>query len=50
MASLLTPREAALRLGISCPAIRQWSYREKIRAMKTPGGHSRIPMPRAKCR
>lgn len=43
MASLLTPREAALRLGISYPAIKQWIYHEKIRAIKTPGGHYRIP-------
>jgi molybdopterin-binding protein len=43
MASLLTPREAALRLGISYPAIKQWIYHEKIKAIKTPGGHYRIP-------
>ena len=43
MASLLTPREAAMRLGISYPAIKQWIYRRKIRAIKTPGGHYRIP-------
>ena len=43
MASLLTPREAALRLGISYPAIKQWIYRGKLRAIKTPGGHYRIP-------
>jgi molybdopterin-binding protein len=42
MASLLTPREAALRLGISYPAIKQWIYRGKLRAVKTPGGHYRI--------
>ena len=43
MASLLTPREAALRLGISYPAIKQWIYRGKLKAVKTPGGHYRIP-------
>jgi molybdopterin-binding protein len=43
MASLLTPREAALRLGISYPAIKQWIYHDKIKAIKTPGGHYRIP-------
>jgi len=43
MASLLTPREAALRLGISYPTIKQWLYQGKIKAVKTPGGHYRIP-------
>ncbi len=43
MASLLTPRDAALRLGISYPAIKQWIYRGKLKAIKTPGGHYRIP-------
>jgi molybdopterin-binding protein len=43
MASLLTPREAAMRLGISYPAIKQWIYRNKLKAIKTPGGHYRIP-------
>jgi len=40
---LLTPRDAALRLGISYAAIKQWIYRGKLRAVKTPGGHYRIP-------
>ncbi|HEX5234581.1 MAG TPA: helix-turn-helix transcriptional regulator [Silvibacterium sp.] len=43
MPSLLTPREAALRLGISYPTIKQWIYRAKLKTMKTPGGHYRIP-------
>jgi len=43
MESLLTPREAALRLGISYPTIKQWLYRGKIKSIKTPGGHYRIP-------
>jgi molybdopterin-binding protein len=43
MASLLTPREAALRLGISYPTIKQWLYQGKVKAVKTPGGHYRIP-------
>jgi molybdopterin-binding protein len=43
MASLLTPREAALRLGISYPTVKQWLYKGKIKAVKTPGGHYRIP-------
>lgn len=43
MASLLTPRETALRLGISYPTVKQWLYQGKIKAVKTPGGHYRIP-------
>src|SRR5258706_11031837 len=40
---LLTPREAAIALGISYPTIKQWIYRRRIRTIKTPGGHHRIP-------
>jgi molybdopterin-binding protein len=40
---LLTPRDAALSLGISYAAIKQWIYRGKLKAVKTPGGHYRIP-------
>jgi molybdopterin-binding protein len=43
MAALLTPRAAALRLGISYPTIKQWIYHGKIKAIKTAGGHYRIP-------
>jgi molybdopterin-binding protein len=43
MATLLTPREAALRLGISYPTVKQWLYHGKIKGVKTPGGHYRIP-------
>jgi len=42
MASVLSPREAALRLGISYPTMKQWIYHGKIKAAKTPGGHYRI--------
>jgi molybdopterin-binding protein len=41
--ALLSPREAALRLGISYPTIKQWLYRGQIKGIKTPGGHYRIP-------
>ena len=41
--SVLTPREAALQLRISFPTIKQWIYARKIRSVKTPGGHHRIP-------
>ena len=40
---MLTPRAAALRLGISYPTIKQWIYRGKIKTVKTAGGHYRIP-------
>lgn len=40
---MITPRQAALRLGISYPTIKQWIYRRKLKAAKTPGGHYRIP-------
>ena len=40
---LYTPREAAEALGISYPAIKQWIYRGKVRTVKTPGGHHRVP-------
>jgi molybdopterin-binding protein len=43
MASMLTPRETALRLGISYPTVKQWLYQGKLKAVKTPGGHYRIP-------
>lgn len=42
MGRLLTPREGAIRLGISYPTMKQWLYRGKIQASKTPGGHYRI--------
>jgi molybdopterin-binding protein len=41
--SLLTPREAALQLHISFPTIKQWIYKKKLRSVRTPGGHHRIP-------
>lgn len=41
---LLTPREAAERLGISYPALKHWILAGRIRTVKTPGGHHRIPV------
>lgn len=41
--SLLRPRDAAVQLQISYPTIKQWIYRKKLRTVKTPGGHYRIP-------
>jgi molybdopterin-binding protein len=40
---LLSPRQAAQRLGISYPTIKQWLYQGKVKGVKTPGGHYRIP-------
>lgn len=35
--------EAARVLSISYPTLKQWIYSEKIRSVKTAGGHHRIP-------
>ena len=43
MANLVKPKEAAVRLGISYPTLKQWIYRHKLRSVKTSGGHHRIP-------
>ena len=40
---LLTPREAATALGVSYVALKQWILHGKLRTIKTPGGHHRIP-------
>ena len=40
---LLRPRDAAVQLQISYPTIKQWIYHRKLRAIKTAGGHYRIP-------
>jgi molybdopterin-binding protein len=40
---LLVPREAANVLGISYPTLKQWIYRGKLKSVKTPGGHHRVP-------
>ncbi len=39
----LRPAEAARLLGVSYPTLKQWIYRKKIRSVRTPGGHHRIP-------
>lgn len=38
MSAMITPRQAAMRLGISYPTIKQWIYNGKLKAAKTPGG------------
>ena len=40
---LVTPREAARRLGVSYPTLKQWIYKGILRTRPTPGGHHRIP-------
>jgi molybdopterin-binding protein len=41
--ALLTPREAASAIGVSYAAIKQWILAGKLRTVKTPGGHHRVP-------
>jgi molybdopterin-binding protein len=41
--ALVTPREAAHRLGVSYPTIKQWIYKGILRTRPTAGGHHRIP-------
>jgi molybdopterin-binding protein len=41
---LLTPREAANRLGVSYPTVKQWIYKGSIRTRRTAGGHHRVPV------
>jgi molybdopterin-binding protein len=40
---LLTPRQAARRLGVSYATVKQWIYNGSIRTRRTPGGHHRVP-------
>lgn len=42
--TLLTPRQAAERLGMSYPALKHWILTGRIRTVKTPGGHHRVPI------
>ena len=41
--NLHKPRDAAKILGISYPTLKQWIYKNKIRTLKTAGGHHRVP-------
>jgi molybdopterin-binding protein len=43
MQRLLAPREASNILGISYPTLKQWIYHKKIKTLRTPGGHHRVP-------
>jgi molybdopterin-binding protein len=40
---LLKPREAAAALGVSYATLKQWILAGKVKSVKTPGGHHRIP-------
>jgi molybdopterin-binding protein len=40
--SLLTPRAAAERLGVSYSAFKQWIYKGTVRTVRTGGGHHRV--------
>ena len=40
---LLKLKDAAAMVGVSYPTLKQWIYNGKIRSVKTPGGHHRIP-------
>ncbi len=41
--TMLTPRQAAEKLGMSYPTLKYWILSGRIRTVKTPGGHHRIP-------
>jgi molybdopterin-binding protein len=40
---LLRLQDAARQLGVSYPTLKQWIYHKKLRSVRTPGGHHRIP-------
>src|SRR5438128_10921380 len=40
---LFKPRKRAHWLGCSYPALKQWVYKHKLRTIRPPGGHHRIP-------
>jgi molybdopterin-binding protein len=40
--ALLTPREAASRLGVSYQTVKHWIYQGSMRTTQTAGGHHRI--------
>ena len=42
--TLLTPRQAAEKLGMSYPAFKHWILSGRIQTVKTPGGHHRVPV------
>jgi molybdopterin-binding protein len=43
LADRLTAAQAAKALGVSYSTVKQWIYRRRVRSVRTPGGHHRIP-------
>ena len=39
----LQPAHTARAINVSYPTLKQWIYKGKIRSIRTPGGHHRIP-------
>ena len=40
---LLKLQQAAQLISVSYPTLKQWIYQGKVKTVKTPGGHHRIP-------
>lgn len=40
--TLVTPREAATRLGVGYSTLKQWIYKGTLRTSRTGGGHHRV--------
>jgi len=40
---LFTPREAAAAVGVSYATIKKWILAGRLKTVRTPGGHHRIP-------
>jgi molybdopterin-binding protein len=40
---LIKPQEAARLISVSYPTLKQWIYQGKVKTIKTPGGHHRVP-------
>ena len=40
--ALVTPREAARRLGVGYSTLKQWIYKGTLRTSRTGGGHHRV--------
>ena len=43
MSQLYSIGEASKKLGVTIKTIREWDKLNKIKTIKTPGGHRRIP-------
>ncbi|MEM1203706.1 MAG: MerR family DNA-binding transcriptional regulator [Acidobacteriota bacterium] len=47
MKQVLSPKELATAIGVSQSSIKRWADEGLIRAIRTAGGHRRIPLPEA---